>query len=168
VFFVAVGKIGQPGMMDWPMLEEMSRSGMSVQSHTMSHPFLKQLSDAQVRTELLDSKRIIEQHLHTAVNFVSLPNGSYGDNYKSIAMACGYLGGCSSKIGYNNTATDGYLLRMILISSRFDINEFREIVLNKGFFEPFLALKQSALDMVRSFIGENLYMDIYRVIFGLR
>ncbi len=168
VFFVTTNWIGQPGMMTWQMLAQMAREGMSIQSHTKTHPFLKQLSDEQVACELQDSKLAIEQHLSTQVRFVSLPNGSYGENYKKLAIEAGYTGGCSSHIGYNTAATDGFLMQRILVSSHYTIREFRQIVLNEGFFVLLLEFKQMVRSFVRSLMGENLYMSIYRVIFGIR
>jgi peptidoglycan/xylan/chitin deacetylase (PgdA/CDA1 family) len=167
-FFVAADWIGQPGMMTWPMLMEMSRCGMSIQSHTKTHPFLKQLSDEQVLEELTASKRIIEQHVHSKVRFVSLPHGSYGENFKRLAIAAGYAGGCSSHIGYNTVATDGYFMPRIHISSHYNVDEFKKIVLHKGIFEPLLEFKQMLRGLARAIMGENLYMGIYRVIFGIR
>jgi peptidoglycan/xylan/chitin deacetylase (PgdA/CDA1 family) len=168
VFFVTTNWIGHNGMMDWAMLEEMSSAGMSIQSHTKTHPFLKQLSDEQAAAELLDSKLMIEKRLQKTVRFISLPHGSHGENFKRLAEAAGYSGGCSSRIGYNNAATDEFFMRRIHVSSSFGLNEFRKIVYNKGFFVPLLALKQRLRNLARRLIGENIYMGLYRVIFGIK
>ena len=59
-------------------------------------------------------------------------------------------------------------MRRIHISNRYGIKEFRRIVLNRGLFVQLLKIKQFFTATVRVLIGENMYMGIYKVIFGVR
>jgi peptidoglycan/xylan/chitin deacetylase (PgdA/CDA1 family) len=167
VVFAAAGLIGRKNMMDWGQLREMSRAGISIQSHTMSHSFLKQLPHDRVTGELRDSKSLIEKEVGAKVEFLSLPHGSYGRGYREAAKNAGYLAGCCSKIGYNNEKTDPYFLRRILVSGGYGIKEFGKIVENRGIFVPVLRLKKEVKTAVRNIIGENIYMRLYRAVFGL-
>jgi len=168
VFFVTIKLIGTPLMLGWEHLKEMAAAGMSIQSHTMTHPFLRQLTATDAARELIDSKLIIEKKLGTQVLYLSLPNGSYGKSYKAIAGRAGYAGGCCSKIGYNTSSTDRYLLRRIHVSGSYRREEFRKIMTATGCFVPFLALKKDIKSMVRAGLGEQLYARIYRTLFGIK
>ena len=92
-FFVIVNKIGKPTMMTWDQLSELKDAGMSVQSHTMTHPLLSLLGSDEVSKELRNSKQVLEDRLSCSVDFVSLPYGSYNKDYKKLAINAGYIGG---------------------------------------------------------------------------
>jgi peptidoglycan/xylan/chitin deacetylase (PgdA/CDA1 family) len=75
-FFVTVGRIGTRDYLDWDHLKEMIDGDMSIQSHSLNHLFLSDLSKDNLCKELTESKRIIEEKL-SAVHFISLPGGFY-------------------------------------------------------------------------------------------
>lgn len=168
VFFVASRLIGMPLMMHWAHLREMSAAGMSIQSHTASHPFLKQLSDEAVARELRESKVTIQNELGVPVDYLSLPNGSYGASCGAIAAGAGYAGVCSSVVGYNVAHTDRFLLRRIRVSGNHCIDEFKQIVAGKGWTVRYLQVKYRLKTFARALIGERLYFKLYRLAFGLR
>jgi peptidoglycan/xylan/chitin deacetylase (PgdA/CDA1 family) len=154
-------------MLSWDNLREMVAAGMSIQSHTMTHPFLKQQSDDEITSELRDSKSTIEKELGTPVEFISLPNGSYGPTFKTIAKKTGYAGACCSVIGFNTQSTDQYFLRRIHVSGKYRIEDYKKIVMAKGYFVEFLAGKKNIKILIRTLMGENLYFWVYRLIFGI-
>src|SRR5262249_27070486 len=55
-----------PGVMrsmDWTMVEELAEDGHVIGSHTLTHPRLTQISDEQLRDELVDSRRRIKERI---------------------------------------------------------------------------------------------------------
>jgi len=74
-FFVTTDWVGQRGYVTWGQLREMASAGMSVQSHTASHPFLSELSRADAVRELVMSKQRIEAELGQPCVTVALPGG---------------------------------------------------------------------------------------------
>jgi peptidoglycan-N-acetylglucosamine deacetylase len=56
---------------DWARLQSASDSGHEVASHTVSHANFGQIDEAQERTELRDSKEIIESHI-TGENCITM------------------------------------------------------------------------------------------------
>ena len=67
-FFVNPSMVGKPGFLDWPALREMAAMGMAIQSHGMNHRYLDQLSPAEVRAELANSKAAIEDAIGSLVD----------------------------------------------------------------------------------------------------
>jgi peptidoglycan/xylan/chitin deacetylase (PgdA/CDA1 family) len=74
-FFVTTSWIGTPGYVTWDQLREMSDAGMSIQSHTVTHPFLSELDAREVERELADSKAMIEDKLARPCVTLALPGG---------------------------------------------------------------------------------------------
>lgn len=98
-FFVNPSMVGQPGFLDWPALREMAAMGMSIQSHGMHHRYLDQLSPAEVRAELADSKAAIEDAIGQAVVIYAPAGGRMPDDFLSMAHSIGYETVCSSRVG---------------------------------------------------------------------
>ena len=98
-FFVNPSMVGQPGFLDWPALREMAAMGMSIQSHGMHHRYLDQLSPADVRAELADSKAAIEDAIGQAVVIYAPAGGRMPDDFLSMAHSIGYETVCSSRVG---------------------------------------------------------------------
>lgn len=58
--FVITGEIGNKYYLTEEQIKEMSDSGLiSIQSHTVTHPFLSDLGEEQLESELLDSKKTL-------------------------------------------------------------------------------------------------------------
>lgn len=86
----------------WDDLRALELGGVSVQSHTVSHPSFSTLSPAQLEEELRSSKLTLEAGLDKAVEVFAFPYGDGGTNPQQTtellrrtgyAAACLYGGG---------------------------------------------------------------------------
>lgn len=59
-------------------------------SHTLTHPDLTRIRPDQLKTELIDSKRRLEQLLSNPIEDLALPFGSYNQKVFSMAREAGY------------------------------------------------------------------------------
>lgn len=105
-FFINPSTTGTPNHLSWPELREMAALGMSIQSHGFHHRYLDELSEADVRAELVDSKRAIEDHLGTTVTLFAPPGGRVARNLDRIAREAGYVAVCSSRVGLWRAGAD--------------------------------------------------------------
>ena len=64
-------------IMDWDDLRSLDCNLITVGSHTLSHPILTTLSAEEIESEILESRRCLEQRLEREVNFFCFPNGAY-------------------------------------------------------------------------------------------
>ena len=64
-------------IMDWDDLRSLDCNLITVGSHTLSHPILTTLSAEELESEILESRRCLEQRLHRKVDFFCYPNGAY-------------------------------------------------------------------------------------------
>jgi peptidoglycan/xylan/chitin deacetylase (PgdA/CDA1 family) len=77
--------------MSWGELRELDgRDGVAIESHTVSHPHLPALSDAELDEELTASKRRLEEELGRACRFLAYPFGDRDDRVREVARAAGY------------------------------------------------------------------------------
>jgi len=127
-FFITLKSVNSQNGMTWEQLREMADSGMSIQSHTMTHPFLSDLDAKQIRWELEGSKSILEDKLGKPVDFLALPGGRYSSTARKIAEEVGYKAVCTSKIGYNTLRTNLHSLRRWTIKRNMSIATFRSII----------------------------------------
>jgi peptidoglycan/xylan/chitin deacetylase (PgdA/CDA1 family)/CelD/BcsL family acetyltransferase involved in cellulose biosynthesis len=101
-------------MLTWDQVREMGRLGVDFGGHTVSHPFLSQLSrDAAVR-EICEPKRRIEEELQKQVLFFAYPNGRAEDFApwnKELLREAGYRAAATTIWGMNNRSTDAMELR---------------------------------------------------------
>src|SRR5690606_39359269 len=77
----------------WDEVGSLDRAGIEIGSHTVSHPFLVQLDDRELFTELSSSKARIEEQIGRVVSSLSYPTGGseYFDSRSiRIASDCGY------------------------------------------------------------------------------
>jgi hypothetical protein len=80
--------------MSWNELEQAAKAGVSVGSHTSTHPFLTRLSQAQVEEELRLSRTMIEDRTGRSVTAFAYPYGDSSDAVRRAAarhfsLACG-------------------------------------------------------------------------------
>ena len=97
-FFVNPAMVGTPHYLDWAQLREMDSWGMSIQSHGMHHLLLNDLTPAQVRSELADSRRAIEDALGRPCTLFAPPGGRVVPGLDDIAQELGYERICSSRV----------------------------------------------------------------------
>ncbi len=90
IFFITVGEVGQRGKLSWSQVKALSDSGMSIQSHSVSHRPLDRLDDAALTRELIDSKMILEDATGREVSMLSLPGGRGDARVLRQANAAGY------------------------------------------------------------------------------
>ena len=85
--------------MDWPALRAAASSGIEIGSHTVSHPHLPQLSDADLDRELRESKAELEDELGVPCRHLAYPYGEEDDRVRAAARRAGYAAAFAVKPG---------------------------------------------------------------------
>lgn len=89
-FFITTNPVGKVGMLTWNQIKEMSDSGMFIGSHSLSHANLAAIGDEQLRRELIDSKKILEEKIGKEVDLLAYPGGNYNANVIDLVKEAGY------------------------------------------------------------------------------
>lgn len=138
VFGVEEGE-KQPSILTWEQIREMCHHNICFASHTKSHALLTQVADAEIVSELNESKALIEEKLGKPVFLVSYPNGFYNDQTIKIAREAGYLAGFTCLMGTNDMHVNPFELQ------RIHIRENRTTGLRGQFSELFFKVELSGL-----------------------
>lgn len=77
-------------LLDWTALEELARQGVEIGSHTRTHPRLTELSDDQLRDELVGSRKDIEGRLGRPPETLAYPYGDVDSRVVTAAVEAGY------------------------------------------------------------------------------
>lgn len=88
--FVTTGLIGRSRFLTPAELARLPQDTFHVGSHTVSHPFLNELADADVADELRRSRGDLEDILGREVDSLSIPNGAADRRVIRIAADSGY------------------------------------------------------------------------------
>lgn len=90
-------------MLSWEEVREMSKHGISFGSHTMSHPVLSTISTSEVRKEIVESKKVIEDQIQKPVTTFAYPYGKYTDYTDEVTKVLfdeGFEYACTTTVGY--------------------------------------------------------------------
>jgi peptidoglycan/xylan/chitin deacetylase (PgdA/CDA1 family) len=108
--------------MTWNNVIEVSKNGVEIGSHTLSHPILANLDDKTLFEEVLGSKNAIEKKMGAMVKTFSYPNGKpsdYNQRVINTVKNAGYEGAVVAHDGIckvNNYA----ITRMCLSNEKVD------------------------------------------------
>jgi peptidoglycan/xylan/chitin deacetylase (PgdA/CDA1 family) len=95
-FFVNPATVGGPGFVTWAQLREMAAGGQSIQSHAYDHRPLTLLGARELRRQVGDSRRAIEDGVGRPVRFLAVPYGDVNPRVVDAALECGYRAVCTS------------------------------------------------------------------------
>jgi len=121
MFYLIVNRIGTAGYLTWDEIIEMQNAGMMFGSHTLSHPDLRNISQANLENEIKQSKLILEQKLGHSVNDFCYPSGKYNDEILMELKADGYQTAVTTASGIVNMKDDPFLLKRLRIMEHTDI-----------------------------------------------
>ncbi|MGI8730064.1 MAG: polysaccharide deacetylase family protein [Solirubrobacteraceae bacterium] len=78
--------------MPWDTLRELAERGVEIGSHTVSHPHLPELGQAELLAELRDSRERIEDELEQPCPLLAYPYGHHDARVRAAARSVGYTG----------------------------------------------------------------------------
>ena len=71
-------------------IREMQKYGVEFGSHTLTHPFLPEVTDSQLRSEVRDSKARLEDLLGCEISSFAYPHGGVDRRVRSAVAEAGY------------------------------------------------------------------------------
>ncbi len=102
-------------MLTWNQVTEMSRNGVEIGAHTVSHPLLSYEDDTTVEWELRLSKQTLEEKLGRKVCAFAYPNGDWDERVRRWVKQVGYQCAFTTRPGWHHFGQDRYTIRRILL-----------------------------------------------------
>jgi peptidoglycan/xylan/chitin deacetylase (PgdA/CDA1 family) len=115
-FFVYTNALDHKQFLTWAQVEEMAIAGMDIESHTLSHPHLRQLTPEDATNEIAGSKAVLEKRLGKPVTSFDYPFGEYNAAVIELVKRAGYETAVTIAAGYKQRADELFTLHRIRVS----------------------------------------------------
>jgi len=166
--FVITNFVDRPNYMDWTQLREMNQTRITIQSHTATHKPLSTLSTDEIRQELENSKKIIEDQLGTPVDSLSAPHGMINQEVLNVARFLDYKAICTSEPGFSHPYCNPAILKRINISDRHDISTFGRILRGNQLSIFPAVFSKKTKNLTKKLLGYDNYRKLYDLRYRIR
>jgi len=135
--FVVAGTIGKSNIFDsktksqpvnkmltWQEIKALDAAGFTIGSHTVDHPILTDIPMDQVKLELIDSKKILEQGLGKKIDYFCYPHGRYNNEIAKLVQESGYRAATTTRQGLVTAEANPYLLNRIRVTGHYSHRKF--------------------------------------------
>lgn len=114
-------------------LKEMDKNGMDIESHTVNHEKLGELSAAKQLKTLIQSKQMLEVALNKKIKYIAYPFGSYNSYTVKEAQKAGYSMAFTTNDGWAGKNTDILLLNRVFVNSLKGMDQYIERLNNPNY-----------------------------------
>ena len=106
-------------------LRELATAGMSIGSHTLTHPRMTEIAPEEALREARDSKHQLEDLIGKAVRHFAYPYGLFNEAAKDAVRNAGYSSAASTRSGFNAPDCDLFELRRIDVVGTDSLEQFQ-------------------------------------------
>jgi len=145
-------------------LRELIKAGMVIGSHGLSHKFLADLPPNEVKHELVRSRDLLQNWLHTEVSSISFPGGRYTQDTLIAAREAGYCQVFSSEFDEvsRTQITQQVALARVAIRRSTTLKSFNRMIHHDVTYYRFVQLQQGLKHSVKRILGNRLYHGLYK------
>jgi|SRR5579862_1089619 len=154
-FFITTGKLGTPGYLSSAQLRALSALGFEIGCHSMTHPYLNDLDEKGLHTEIVEAKYRLEQITGKIVEHFSCPGGRYNQLVLKMARNAGYSSVCTSRIHANTEHTNRFALGRIAMLRDVPLRTFDRICQGRTLSR--MRAKAMLREAARRVLGNSLY-----------
>jgi peptidoglycan/xylan/chitin deacetylase (PgdA/CDA1 family) len=106
--YVTTGQIGNPEMIHHDDLLRLAALAPAVElgAHTVTHPYLDELSGIDVAREVTDSKARLEHLLGREITTFAYPHGAFDGRARAAVIAAGYSSAAAVKNALSHSGDD--------------------------------------------------------------
>jgi peptidoglycan/xylan/chitin deacetylase (PgdA/CDA1 family) len=126
--YIVSGFVGRGGYMTADQIREADHSGIEIGSHSVSHANLAGASAANVRSQVADSKRYLEQLLGHPVNAFCYPSGKHSATVANAVAAAGYHDATTTAFGFWHSLGDRYVWTRLRVGGGQGLGDFAQAV----------------------------------------
>jgi peptidoglycan/xylan/chitin deacetylase (PgdA/CDA1 family) len=154
-FYLTAGFLGTPGYLNAIQVRELDALGFEIGCHSMTHPYLCDLSDPELKREIVDAKIHIENILGHPIYHFSCPGGRYDARTLQMARQAGFVSVSNSRFYANSSRTSPYELGRVALLRDFTLDDFRATCQGSNLWKK--RLRHRARQSVQSVLGNQAY-----------
>lgn len=122
--FVITGFLDKyPNYLTWDQCKELKKHGFYIESHTVTHRSLTSLSNKQIESEIVNSKKALDERLQQDTHYFAYPTGTYNLYIAKMIKNAGYRAAFSIK--YGNVTNDSNIFALERIPIFHTANTFK-------------------------------------------
>jgi peptidoglycan/xylan/chitin deacetylase (PgdA/CDA1 family) len=163
-FYVVAGFVGRPGFLAGAQVTQLADLGFEVGCHSMTHPYLTDLDERQLRVEIVEAKDRLEQLTGRPVVHFSCPGGRWDMRVARLAQESGYLSVATSRVGANRAGDDRFSLARVAVQQGTSLSDFDGACRGRHLWRR--RLKDRVLASAKRLAGNTLYEKLRTVVLG--
>jgi peptidoglycan/xylan/chitin deacetylase (PgdA/CDA1 family) len=154
-FYLTAGFLGKPGYLSAEQVRALDAQGFEIGCHSMTHAYLSDLSEEELRREVVDAKTRIEQIVGHAIEHLSCPGGRYNQRALAMARCAGFKTVANSEFHANGSATNAYQLGRVAMLRDLRVDEFSSLCHGRGLWKK--RLQHRTRRGVQRLLGNRAY-----------
>jgi peptidoglycan/xylan/chitin deacetylase (PgdA/CDA1 family) len=156
-FFVCGERIDASRGLDRGMIADMTRSGMHMGAHGLTHRFLTTLDAREEEEEISGSRDLLSAITGEAVDHFAPPGGRYNRRTLGTLRRLSFRAVCTSDFGFNPRSGKRFMFRRIPVTAAITRAQFDAVA--KGAALPLMPLyvRSKGLHWLRRALGEPAY-----------
>jgi peptidoglycan/xylan/chitin deacetylase (PgdA/CDA1 family) len=163
-FYLTAGFLGTPGYLNPNQVRDLDAQGFQIGCHSMTHPYLSDLSEAELKREIVDAKIKIESIVGHAIEHFSCPGGRYDQRTLQTARQAGFVTVANSQFHANSSRTNPYELGRIAMLRDLPLEEFGDVCQGRGLWMK--RLQHQARRSVQRALGNSAYDRLRALVLG--
>lgn len=153
--YITVEYLGKRGYLSHSQVRELHAAGFEIGCHSLTHPYLTDIDDDQLRNETAGAKERLEQIAGTCVEHFSCPGGRWNAQVLRAVKQAGFRSMATSRTGVNLSTTDPFSLTRIAILNGMSSEAVFRMSQGKGLVG--IRIKERARNAVRRVLGNRVY-----------
>jgi len=154
-FYLTAGFLGTPGYLMANQVRELDRHGFEIGCHSMTHPYLSDLPDPELKSEIVDAKLQIEQIVGHPIDHFSCPGGRFDWRTLELARRAGFRTVANSRFHANSSRNSPYDLGRVAMLREMPLAEFAATCRGQGLWKK--RLQDSTRRGVQRLLGNRVY-----------
>ncbi len=163
-FYLTSGFLGTPGYLNADQVRELDAMGFEIGCHSMTHPYLSDLTEPELKREIGDAKLQIETILGHAIQHFSCPGGRYNQSTLRMARQTGFASVANSQFYANSPRTNPYELGRVAMLRDLTLEEFAATCRGHGLWKK--RFEHEARRSAQRVLGNRAYDRLRAVLLG--
>ncbi len=154
-FYITAGFLGKPGYLSLEQLRQLHALGFEIGCHSMTHAYLNDLAMPDLRREIVDSGKQIEDIIGSKIQHFSCPGGRYDARAVTVARDAGYRSLATSRARINSSSTNPFSLGRVAIQRGMRTDIFERVCTGEALWK--MRFAESLRGAARTLLGNSLY-----------
>src|SRR5258708_25326671 len=163
-FYLTAGFLGTPGYLTTTQVPDLDAQGFQIGCHSMTHPYLSDLPEPELKREVVDAKLQIEAIVGHLIEHFSCPGGRYDRRTLQMARLAGFATVANSQFRENSSGTNPYELGRVAMLRDLTIEGFAATCHGRGLWRK--RLQHPARRSAQRPLGHHPYDRLRAALLG--